>query len=118
MTEYSKAALDNSINEDIRKIVFKVVRNVTLATPVDTGRARGNWQIAFENINFTVDQVDRSGISVINNALNFLIGYKYEKNPVIWINNNLPYIGKLNEGSSTQAPKKFVEIGIQRALND
>ena len=34
------------------------------------------------------------------------------------ITNNVPYIRRLNEGSSSQAPAAFVQSAIARALNN
>lgn len=117
MTEYTKEALTSEINTDIRKIAFKILRNVVVATPVDTGRARGNWQIGVDRAKSEVLTVDdKSGSVSIGKGVSVLRGVGDFKS--IWITNNLPYIGKLNDGSSEQAPKKFVETSIVRALND
>jgi hypothetical protein len=35
----------------------------------------------------------------------------------IFIQNNLPYIIPLNEGSSTQAPSKFIDRIIEKVAN-
>jgi len=79
-----------------------------LATPVDTGRARGNWLVG---LNFPVEaeaeSEDRGGGSTIA-AGNADIARARAVDD-IWLSNNLPYITKLNEGSSFQAPVGFVE---------
>jgi hypothetical protein len=49
-------------------------------------------------------------LATINTVIN-------EKYPTITVSNNLPYIEKLNDGYSLQAPKKFVEIEIDRVAN-
>jgi len=117
MTEYSKQALTADIDTDVRKLAFRIVRNVTLATPVYTGRARGNWQVGIDTIKTSIVAInDKSGGITISSAASELAGVEGFNS--IWITNNLPYISSLNDGSSTQAPKKFVETGIKRALND
>lgn len=117
MTEYTKEAITSDINQDIRALAFKILRNVTVATPVDTGRARGNWQVGIDRAKLDILTVnDKSGSIAIGKGANELRGVKDFDS--IWITNNLPYIGRLNEGHSQQAPKKFVEAGIVRALND
>lgn len=55
---------------------------LVLATPVDTGRARASWSI------------------------NKILG---AKEPTFEIINDAPYIGKLNDGYSDQAPAHFIE---------
>jgi hypothetical protein len=117
MTEYSKQALNAEISQDIRVTAFKILRNVVLATPVDTGRARGNWQVGIDSFKInTVDVTDKSGGVAINAGALELKGVRDYQ--TVWITNNLPYIAALNDGSSAQAPKKFVETGIRRAIND
>ena len=41
LTEEQSAAL-------IKKVAFQVLKGVVEKTPVDTGRARGNWQVAVD----------------------------------------------------------------------
>ena len=35
---------------------------------------------------------------------------------IIYIYNNVEYIGRLNAGSSTQAPREFVQIAIDKVV--
>jgi len=107
--------LEEEINEDVRKTSLSLLNGLTLRTPVDTGRARGNWQVSpSDKSNRSVDefrkaaQAIREGTATINSVISQR-GF-----PTITISNNLPYIEKLNEGSSLQAPAKFVELEIQR----
>lgn len=117
MTEYSKDVLTASVSQDIRSLSLKILRNVVLATPVDTGRARGNWQVGIDRAKLSIVSVnDKSGGVTIGNGLNELKVVNGFND--VWITNNLPYIVSLNNGSSTQAPKKFVETATQRAVND
>ena len=39
-----------------------------------------------------------------------------DKDGTAWVANNVPYITKLNGGSSKQAPSGFVQIAIARAV--
>jgi len=120
----------------VRKVVITVASSVALATPVDTGRARSNWrtQIGSPNENnrddFAVKNkkgkvskrmsaTGAAGIS-INEAVEKSKEYKNKSGTPVYITNNLPYIGRLNEGSSKQAPEGFVQKAIiagQRAIN-
>ena len=117
MTEYTKQIFSEDVSKDIRVFAFKVLRNVTISTPVDTGRARGNWQVGIDVPKTSVlSNLDRSGGSSLTSGLSQLS--RVTRFNTVWITNNLDYIGKLNDGSSLQAPAKFVESGIVRALND
>ena len=98
------------------KIALDAVSNIILATPVDQGRARGNWQIGIKGNAPTNETAtnDKSGSATIAAAQTEIGKAKGFDN--ISIVNNVPYIGVLNGGSSKQAPEMFVEKGIDAAI--
>lgn len=89
-----------------RVIAFELLRRIIIKTPVDTGRARNNWQVT---INEPAEgesndpQASSTGVSTINS-----VGL----GQTIFITNNVPYIIFLEEGSSGQAPAGMLEISI------
>lgn len=109
------ALLGRKTQENIDKLVRKVVltahQSVVLATPVDTGRARGNWQVAVgDPPTATTPLLSPTGIEAIIAGARALAAYKDGDD--VHIINNLPYIGRLNAGSSAQAPAGFIEAAI------
>lgn len=109
------ALLGRKTQENIDKLVRKVVltahQSVVLATPVDTGRARGNWQVAVGAApTTTTPLLSPTGTEAIVSGARALAAYKDGDD--VHIVNNLPYIGRLNAGSSAQAPAGFVEAAI------
>lgn len=85
---------------------------VVSATPVDTGRARANWQASLgAPITSELDAVDPGGGSTI--ARNNTVIAGHDEGQEIHLTNNLPYIEQLNAGSSSQAPEMFVEKAVQ-----
>lgn len=109
-------AIQDELNQEVRAASLNALRLLVKATPVDTGRAKGNWFVSTgSSVRTTSDSRKAStavteGNSVIASAIR--ISY-----PTITISNNLPYIEKLNNGHSDQAPAKFVELAIQRVKN-
>lgn len=116
-----------SFSDDIRRFTTKTVeahnkitRTATLelfsgvikATPVDTGRARGNWQTAVGSpAQAETERLDKSGGEAIAEV--------EAKTPegagqVTYLSNNLPYIEELENGSSTQAPEGMVRKNMDR----
>lgn len=100
-------------------VALTVDQTVVSSTPVDTGRARGNWQVS---LGFPVveeqDLVDKAGTVTI--AAGAAVIRSRQSGQTIFISNNVPYIGRLNQGSSSQAPANFVEMAVMdgiRALN-
>lgn len=109
-----------------RRVALAIDQNVVLATPVDVGRARANWVME-------VGAQPPTGIrepyapgskgstggqnaqAAIAQAMREVNNYK-DESQFIFITNNLEYIGKLNEGSSPQAPPGFVQSAIARGV--
>tara|TARA_R110002167_G_scaffold93122_2_gene249823 strand:+ start:20235 stop:20648 length:414 start_codon:yes stop_codon:yes gene_type:complete len=115
--------IDSDAEQVIRKLTLDVVANLTKApsqggTPVDTGWARANW---IANVSSpSTDVVGSPGQAGPARAaqaasLGRVLGYKLAAGPV-FISNNVPYIIRLNDGSSKQAPAGFVQAAIQLAV--
>ena len=103
----------------IKKVAFDITANLVKAasqggTPVDTGWARANWLVnvgtPFLAAIGSPDAVPPTGTGVGSIA-----AYKLGMGKV-FISNNVPYITRLNEGWSKQAPAGFVQAAILRAL--
>lgn len=94
----------------VRKICLELTSSVVLKTPVDTGRARGNW---FGTVNTpsneTSTKTDKNGASTIGEAQ---AAIKAAPGQIYYLSNNLPYIRRLEYGYSKQAPKGMVRITI------
>lgn len=114
--------LEDRINKTVgniwRRTAFLIDQNIVPRTPVLDGYARMNWQVSFnEPITSELDETDRSGNLAIQRALQTIEAGKTINYGTIHIRNNLPYIEKLNNGSSEQAPKNFVQMGISGGLS-
>lgn len=96
-----------------RKIALEMFRRVILRTPVDTGRARGNWQTTVGAPAFgTLDETDKSGRAAIARATTVCLAWKAVSGAWIFLANNLPYIERLEHGYSKQAPSGMVAITV------
>lgn len=110
--------LEKEINKQVRADTFNILKGVVLATPVDEGRAKGNWQVSQNNPIMTEAGIlDRTGSITINAGLTQIAQAKQTEYPVMWITNNLPYIVRLNEGWSDKAPSKYIDTVIKRVNN-
>ncbi len=98
----------------VRRVALAVDTAVVLRTPVDTGRARANWQVNIGSPAVgevaTPGSPDQGSATALTAAQSTIATYKGQGN--IHITNNVPYIGKLNEGHSRQAPAGFVEAAV------
>ena len=105
-----------------KKFSTDVFRSVIMKTPVDTGRARANWNMNVGSIDYSVDDPEQYGESTGKHKGNsaapasprekqLKLG-KGDGEKVIYITNNLPYIGELENGHSTQAPRGMVSLTL------
>lgn len=103
--------IENNAYATVRKVALAVDAAVVIATPVDTGRARANWQVNIGSpATGTREPTDQSGQAAIEQGKTEIAQYK--GGSAIHITNNLPYIGRLNDGWSAQAPSGFVEKAV------
>lgn len=94
-----------------QKIAIDLDTRVVLGTPVDEGRARGNWYPSLNAPSSEVsDRTDKSGSAAIAAATSVASSAKL--GDTIWLTNNLPYILPLENGWSGQAPEGMVDINL------
>lgn len=107
-----KAASDQAV-----RVAQTIVGDLAYSTPVDTSKALSNWVVSLETPFLGIlppHYYGESGTSqrasaaeTINKARTILKGKR--PGQTIFISNNLPYIRRLNDGYSRQAPAGFVE---------
>ena len=114
--------LDNSVPRAIREVDIAVLQPLISSTPVDSGRARSNWVVSIDQPARSVLEPYAEGAegstegantrAALEAGLEVIAGFSTTEGE-IWITNNLPYIQRLNEGWSAQAPAGFVEEAVQ-----
>ena len=100
----------------IRTVCLDLTTGVVFKTPVDTGRARGNWQASIGTPAVgEVATLDKSGTAAIAAAQGAIAR---APGNVFVLANNLPYIARLEfEGYSNQAPAGMARITILEITN-
>jgi hypothetical protein len=93
-----------------RAATLELFSGVIKDTPVDTGRARGNWQTTVGTPAAGELERDGAGPALAEVNANTPPG----AGQVTLLTNNLPYIETLERGSSTQAPEGMVRKNIDR----
>lgn len=103
---------DVQFSQFVRKVGLETLERVVMRTPVRTGRARGNWQVAITAPSRRVlDMSDPSGRETIERGRRELASVKIP--PRIYITNNVPYIERLENGYSRRAPRGMVGITLE-----
>lgn len=110
-------SIPNEVTALQKKIVLEALRRIVEKTPVDTGRARGNWQVAINTpITEILDKTDKAGFETVSKGLKAIENLPPYQ--VVWISNNVEYIEFLEEGHSGQThdsdgrPHGMVELTI------
>lgn len=112
-----------------RKIVLQALTLFVMRTPVGNpdlwvsnppkgyvgGTARGNWQIGHGVIPAgPIPRVAKQAEEVMNAEVGNALAAK--PFTITYVTNNVPYIIYLEAGTSTQAPRGMVSVGLQEIL--
>lgn len=88
---------------------LQITEKVITRTPVDTGRARGNWNASIDSADESVNQGATQSTAqgkATSTAGGLSLGDTF------YLTNGLPYISKLEYGSSGQAPNGIVRLTV------
>jgi hypothetical protein len=113
-----------NLTAKVNKIALQVLLNILQSTPVDTGMAISNWILSLSDP--SDEQIPPYSPGSKGSTRQRNIGAAYntaqagiqDRTPkqIIYITNSLPYIGLLNDGSSSQAPSGFVQSAVLNAV--
>jgi len=124
------AGIDAETTTLMRKTVLTVTSAVVLRTPVDTGRARSNWQTQIGSAPagpvgaYTVGSKGSTEAAAVAQVMAQAQGEMArltQRDTEVFLVNNLPYINRLDKGHSSQAASGFVKEAIAagvRAINN
>lgn len=122
--------VEGTINAEMFKVAAKALQAVVSATPVGNpelwqskapagytgGHARRNWQVDIDT--FTPSEVegkDKSGATTIAEGVATAKRFNIARHTRVSLHNSAPYIRRLDEGHSEQAPAGFVSRAVQAA---
>jgi hypothetical protein len=113
VAEWAKKA-KGSVDKNVRGITLALFSGIIKATPVDTGRARGNWQTTVGTAaTGTVERLDPSGSAAIGEITANMGG----AGKITWLTNNLPYITVLEFGGYPNPPKRGTLVSRGAAVS-
>lgn len=115
--------LERFTEKRIKIITLDATANLIEDTPRDTGWARSNWVPSIGKPSrrqgdfLDPDEGDIAEARADQESGQALIATTYTLSQgKVFVSNNVPYITRLNDGSSTQAPAGFVQAAIARAV--
>lgn len=111
LDDWFKEEVEGTIYLITQKIALYALSGVVLKTPVAEGRARANWGVELGTWTAQVnDNYDKNGMPTINAGQSIIQNSKaYE---VVYLSNSLPYINRLENGWSQQAPAGMVTVTL------
>ncbi len=101
---------------DLRNVLaLEALEGVVYLTIVDTGRARGNWQVTVGSPaeGFDAEVFDKVGTETLQQG-QAVIETAQDPFEVIWLHNGVPYIVYINDGTETIAAVHMVERTVER----
>lgn len=114
--------LDDVTASIVSSLAVNITAELIERTPVDTGWARANWvpAIGAPSLAGAGDlsrQARQAGAPSAGGRQSAAVGvvatsYRDIRQGPVFISNNVPYIPRLNDGSSSQAPAGFVQDAI------
>lgn len=121
--------VENAGSRVVKTISKRALRSLVRATPVDKGVARSNWRVGLgaaptavikayspgRNLGIGETSNARAAIAAGDARIDSIKSGSGGLKVAVIISNNVPYIGKLNSGSSKQAAAGFVEIALIEA---
>ena len=101
-----------------QKVTVDLFTKVIIGTPVQDGRARGNWAVSYNQpFPRETGKKDKSGGETVNRMVSDVADFDGINGRIVYITNNVPYINRLEyEGWSPQQEKGWVRSAINEAV--
>ena len=110
--------VESFLNLELQETAIRFITTLAVKTPKKTGEATGEWQSTInEKASSKTHRLDLTGAKVATQETRKIRQAKNYKFPDIWISNLAGHIGDLNDGTSDQAPAKFIEIALLEATS-
>ncbi len=116
-----RAALLRGVRQARNDTIVEVTANLREppdegGTPVDSGWARANWLASIgAPVTETAGSEDAVSSAETAQREGLVAVATYAGPEPVYVSNNVPYIARLNDGWSKQAPSRFVDRAVAKA---
>ena len=111
LNQFSKSLIPADAVLFQKKIALDLLVKIVLRTPVDTGRARGGWQVTIgQPATDSPLALDKDGGATIAKGKKVIESVGFGQ--VIYISNNVTYIRALEEGWSKRSADGMVQVSL------
>jgi len=126
LNRFGNKYLPKRSGDFFRKVTLAAYQGCITTSPVDTGRFRLSWRVSVNNVNASVSDKPNqqsvyksappSGNEIASSGLNIAMATMENGKHInnIYVSNNLPYAGALENGHSDQAPNGIVKLVAQQ----
>jgi hypothetical protein len=103
--DWAEKRVPGAVRDAHKRIALKVLQGCIMGTPVDTGTARGGWDVVERASSALTGRKDPTGMSTFGEGSAKIVGYlnaRISEFTIIYVQNNVHYIGVLERGHSPQ----------------
>jgi hypothetical protein len=118
LREFADNDITQAVKDKQKALAIKVWQKIMERTPVNTGRARANWNASVNVPDpTTTNATSKSGdrLEALQQALDQLDAMPVGQ--TLWISNGLLYVKFLEHGHSGQAPEGIVAVTVAEVMN-
>ena len=109
--------LKKELNRVYRGFAITCLRNIVARSPVNSGRYRGSHILTIANPSYQVGQFeDKVGAQTLQAGITTLNGVPVGQFPPIFIQTNLPYALRIENGWSQQAAQGVYAVSFHNAI--
>lgn len=109
--------LEKELDKVYRGFAITCLRNIVARSPVDSGRYRGSHILTISNPSYQVGQFeDKTGGQTLQAGISTLNGVPVGQFPPIFIQTNLPYAIRIENGWSQQAAQGVYAVSFYNAI--
>lgn len=106
-----QARVTGEMAAKIEEASVELFSRIIMASPVDTGAFKGNWQTGFDEVpSGPIDRKDKTGAAAIAEARRE--AGRFQITGKLYLVNSLPYASRIEHGWSQQAPTGLVAVNV------
>lgn len=113
--EFTEKVVPGAVREQHMKIAMKVLQGCVMGTPVDKGTARGGWDVSERGNSELTGRQDKVGATTVqegNAKIMAILSGRLSEYTVIYIQNNVHYIGILENTHHSPQNSGWVKATI------